>query len=336
MSFSWQEQAWQGLVERHHHAGLPHAMMFTGLAGIGKHQLIERLAQWLLCLTPDEQGACQRCHSCLLWQAGNHPDYLHCGPQDNSHQIRIDAIRQVNQFLSQTPQISRCQLVSLEPAEVMNVSAANALLKTLEEPPGESYLLLSAERYGSVMPTIRSRCQRIALAAPTAEQAQQWLCQQGLSETVAEQALRFNPGAPLAALQWVNDGLHDQLQQWQQQLLQWTHGSISLAEVAEPWSKRLDFELVCRWWLQLLVDALKVQLGARAEQLVFDGLVEQIAALSAPSLDRGRLLGMHNKVQTMVGRLASGAAHYNKQLTVETLLLDWRELVMTGQRRETA
>ncbi|GGY42058.1 DNA polymerase III subunit delta' [Bacterioplanes sanyensis] len=336
MILPWQGEVWQGLVERNAGAGLPHAMMLTGLAGIGKHELMSQLAQWLLCRQPHSSGPCNECHSCHLWRAGNHPDYLHCAPEENSQQIRIDAVRRINQFLAQTPQISPCQLVILEPAEVMNLSAANALLKTLEEPPGESYLLLSAQRYGSVLPTIRSRCQRISLQPPEHNQALQWLQQQGIDTELAQQALRFNPGAPLAALQWLNDGTHEQLLKWLQQLRQWSQGSTSLAEVAEPWSKKLDFAQVCRWWLQVLADTLKAQLGARDEQIMLIELLQQLPVLQQATLDYTKLITLHDKVQTIVGRLASGAGHYNKQLTLETLLLDWRELVMTAQQRETA
>lgn len=162
----WQQPVWDELVKRQQQQGLPHALMFTGIAGIGKHQLSRSVAQWLLCTeaeTNDSPVACGQCHSCQLWQAGSHPDFMLCQPQDNSRQIRIDSIRQVNDFLAQTPQISRCQLVIIRPVEVMNTNAANALLKTLEEPAGESFLLLEAERFGSVLPTIRSRCQRLQL-----------------------------------------------------------------------------------------------------------------------------------------------------------------------------
>src|SRR5690554_6234173 len=91
---------------------------------------------------------------------------LLCEPEDNSKQIRVESICKVNDFLAHTSQISKSQVVIIRPIEVMNLNAANALLKTLEEPAGSSYLILEAERYGSVLPTIRSRCQRIMVPAP--------------------------------------------------------------------------------------------------------------------------------------------------------------------------
>merc|ERR1712000_6158 len=177
--FPWQDKIWADITHRHSTSGLPHAMLFAGLEGIGKHELALHTAKWLLCRSPGSSSACGQCHSCQLWDAGSHPDFLSCTPEDGSRQIRIEAIRRVNDFLAQTPQISQCQVVSLHPVEVMNPNAANALLKTLEEPAGESFLLLETERFGSVLPTIRSRCQRIVLNPPSAPESLSWLQQQG-------------------------------------------------------------------------------------------------------------------------------------------------------------
>ena len=184
---------WQELLQRQRSAGLPHALLLTGNKGIGKHELALHAAQWLLCQSP-AQHACGECHSCNSGRPGRIPDFLLCVPEEGSRQIRIDAIRKVNEFLAQTPQISRCQVVILSPVEVMNINASNALLKTLEEPAGESYLLLETERFGSVLPTIRSRCQRLVLTTPATEQALSWLQQEGVDSEQASLALRLEHG----------------------------------------------------------------------------------------------------------------------------------------------
>jgi len=327
----WQQPVWDELVKRQQQQGLPHALMFTGIAGIGKHQLSRSVAQWLLCTeaeTNDSPVACGQCHSCQLWQAGSHPDFMLCQPQDNSRQIRIDSIRQVNDFLAQTPQISRCQLVIIRPVEVMNTNAANALLKTLEEPAGESFLLLEAERFGSVLPTIRSRCQRLQLQPPDAAQALAWLQQQGIATDQAQLALRFNPGAPLRARTWLEQQLGQQQQQWLEQFRQWSMALMPLETLVAGWNK-LEITDVISWLDLVLSDALKVSLGVDEQQLRYGSLLPQ--ALAGATLDQSKLITLQRKVMEVQGNLFSGVSHYNKQLLIESLMLDWRQALIPSK-----
>ena len=325
--FPWQEQVWQELLQRQRSGGLPHALLLSGNKGIGKHELALHAAQWLLCQNPGQQ-ACGECHSCKLWAAGSHPDFLLCVPEEGSRQIRIDAIRKVNDFLAQTPQISRCQVVILSPVEVMNTNAANALLKTLEEPAGESYLLLETERFGSVLPTIRSRCQRLVLTAPATAQALSWLQQQGVDSEQASLALRLNMGAPLAARDWLQQDRSRQQQQWLQQLRQWGRGELSLQPLAESWSK-IEITDVTNWFYLVLSDCLKARMGVPAAQQTLAGEVQTLC--DCATLDPAKLLTLQAKVQAVLGQLLSGLGNYNKQLLCESLLLHWQAMIQNGQ-----
>lgn len=321
----WLEPTWQELLKRQK-TGLPHALLITGLQGIGKNALSQHIAQWLLCKTARTQNlstACGQCHSCNLWKAGSHPDYLQVVAEEGSRQIRVESIRKVNEFMVQTPQISHCQVVNIHPIEIMNTNAANALLKTLEEPAGESYLLLETERFGSVLPTIRSRCQRISLAPPSLQQALNWLQQQGIAEVdQAEQALRLHQGAPLAALAWLQND-HNQQQQWLQQLQQWSHNQIALTELASEWSK-LELVDLTRWFYTVLLDCMKQQMGVPAEQQGLQGEVQKV--LAGTGVDKLKLIALQNKVQQILGQLLSGMGNQNKQLMLESMLIDWQAL----------
>lgn len=324
----WQHNAWADLVRRHRKAGLPHALMFTGIEGIGKHELARYSAKWLLCQR-DEDTPCDQCHSCQLWNAGSHPDYMAVQPEEGSRQIRIDAIRRVNDFLAQTPQISRCQVVSLRPVEVMNTNAANALLKTLEEPAGESFLLLETERFGSVLPTIRSRCQRFTLDIPSHEQSIHWLANNGQSGEAAEQALKRNNGAPLKALQWLSSDQREQQQRWMELLGQWSNGSAPLQVAAEGWNK-LDISDVTNWFYSFLSDCIKLSMGIQPNQLTYGTIAREMLGESMPPA--AKLIPLHDKIKEILGRLLSGAGHYNKQLLIESLLLDWQNTLAQRER----
>ncbi|TPD52657.1 MAG: DNA polymerase III subunit delta' [Thalassolituus maritimus] len=320
--YPWQVDAWSSLVRRHRTAGLPHALLITGSAGIGKHELSLNVARWLLCQNPAEES-CGQCHSCQLWAAGSHPDFMLCQPEENSKQIRIDNVRKVNELIFQTPQISQCQVVILRPAEVMNVNAANALLKTLEEPPGESFILLETERFGSVLPTIRSRCQRINLALPSYDASRNWLQAQGVGPADADIALARNGGAPVAAMNWLSSGVATVQEKWVSELQQWTTSSLPLDKIASSWSK-LEFQTVIQWFYQWSCDVLKAACGADAKHLQFAGPVTEL--MGAYVVKREMLVTFQKKLQQILGQLMSGASHHNKTLTLETLLLEWQAL----------
>ncbi|MAS25443.1 MAG: DNA polymerase III subunit delta' [Oceanospirillaceae bacterium] len=320
----WQDKIWADITHRHSTSGLPHAMLFAGLEGIGKHELALHTAKWLLCRSPGSSSACGQCHSCQLWDAGSHPDFLSCTPEDGSRQIRIEAIRRVNDFLAQTPQISQCQVVSLHPVEVMNTNAANALLKTLEEPAGESFLLLETERFGSVLPTIRSRCQRIVLNPPSAPESLSWLQQQGVSEDQALIALKANHGAPLKARQWLTSEQGEQEQKRMEQLQQWTSGVAPLSLVAEAWAKQ-ELGDVVGWLYSLLADCVKAAMGIHDADLIFGDRARTLMAGAMPSMTK--LITLQDKVKTILSRILSGASSYNKQLVIESLLLEWRDTI---------
>ncbi|MEK9767214.1 MAG: DNA polymerase III subunit delta', partial [Thalassolituus sp.] len=310
--------------------GLPHALLVSGAGGIGKHELCLNIARWLLCQNSHKEGvddACGQCHSCHLWAAGTHPDFMICQPEEGSRQIRIDNVRRVNELIFQTPQISRCQVVVMRPAEVMNTNAANALLKTLEEPPGESFILLETERFGSVLPTIRSRCQRISLALPSRDESRQWLLSQGIGGLDADRALQRNGGAPLKAKRWMSDGVAARQQTWTEQLVQWSLHQLPLSQVADKWTK-LEFQEVIEWFYAISCDLMKASAGVGAEYLQFAEPVTELQA--AVAVDPLKLVGFQEKLQQILGQLLSGMSHHNKTLTIEVLLLEWQEL--TGIR----
>lgn len=311
-------------MSRHRRTGLPHALLFTGPGGLGKHALTLKTAQWLLCSHRDEQsaGACGECHSCHLWTAGNHPDFMLCQPEDGSRQIRVDGVRRVNEFLNQTPQISSCQVVILHPAEVLNLNAANALLKTLEEPPGESFILLESERSGSVLPTIRSRCQTLALHLPELSVATTWMVEQGMSESDADQALRQNHFAPLAALMWLqNNGLR-RYGEWVSNLSAWSEERQGLETTVKAWK---NDELIdwLTWFSVVLTDMTKARSGVQPEQLMDSGITERFPCATLPL---SNLLALHARVVQTLSELHAGASYYNRQLLLESLLIDWQTM----------
>lgn len=323
-AYPWLVQNWRDLVHRHQVVGLPHALMLTGASGLGKHALSSQVAEWLLCqlaITSGQTEPCGECHSCRLWVAGSHPDIVVCEPEEGSRQIRIDDVRKINDFVHQTPQISACQVVILRPAEVLNINAANALLKTLEEPTGESFILLESERFGSVLPTIRSRCQRVDIKSPPRQESLAWLAYKGYTEDTAIQALSASSFAPVAALEWLQSDQAGQRAQWSAQLIKWCTGQISLPDLMSSW-KGVEPEILLQWLLSLSVDLARAQQGVTASSEP-----EAVSFLVGHrQLNQEHLFSLYDKIQENLIRLRSGASSINTTLLLESLMVDWRGL----------
>jgi len=207
----WNQALWQQLGRER--GNLPHALLLHGMAGVGKRQLALALAHSLLCREPSPEGACGRCPSCIWLAQGGHPDLRIVEPRQEeaegaktkkaSRYITVEDVRGVVDFLSLSAHQRGWRVVLLDPAEAMNTAAANALLKTLEEPPPGVILILLSHRPRRLLPTVLSRCRRLAVPLPEREQALEWLTGQGLGED-AEGLLREAGGAPLLALQYAD------------------------------------------------------------------------------------------------------------------------------------
>ncbi len=139
---------------------LPHALLLVGDSDETLN-FAQDFAQGLLCKNPNAGRACGDCHSCQLLTAQTHPDYFVLSATGKSETLGIDLIRSLTEFCEQTPQCGNKKVIIIPQAQHMNISASNALLKTLEEPPGNSYFLLTSNMPVALPATVRSRCQRI-------------------------------------------------------------------------------------------------------------------------------------------------------------------------------
>lgn len=190
-------------------AALPHALLLNGPRGIGKLAFARGLAKALLCESASaSDAACGVCSACLWFEQGSHPDYRQIEPaseaeadaddgEKKSASIAVDQIRVLPDFVNMSSHRGGAKAVVIHPAEALNVNAANALLKSLEEPPPRTYFLLVAHRPHQLLPTIKSRCQQLALPVPDRNTAAAWLAEQGVRD--ADLALAHVGDAPLLA-----------------------------------------------------------------------------------------------------------------------------------------
>lgn len=181
--YPWLDPVLASLLARRR--ALPHALLIHGVPGIGKSALATAFANALLCEQPTPTGAaCGTCPACGWFAQSNHPDLRLLAPgveedaagkEKASRDIRIGQIRALAGFLGVGAHRGGRKVVVIDPADAMNVPAANALLKTLEEPLGDTVFLLVSSRADALPATIRSRCVAVAVPMPTADVALAWL-----------------------------------------------------------------------------------------------------------------------------------------------------------------
>ncbi|WCH20853.1 DNA polymerase III subunit delta' [Aeromonas salmonicida] len=268
--YPWLIPDWHALSQTAQAGRLGHAWLLLGDPGLGKEQLAERLARLHLCQQPDRGEPCGQCHSCQLFDKGHNPD-LGTVTID-SKTIGVEAIREICARLQNSAQLGRGKVVIIPDAERMTESAANALLKTLEEPAGDSLLLLIASQVSRLLPTILSRCHKHVCQLPTEGETVRWLAEQGHQATLAQ--VRICQGAPLRVLRYIEeqqDGKRREL------LESFVSLSLTPTRATHVCSQLADETQVRLHWLQLfLCDVLKTQAGCGHHQLAMPDL----AALS--------------------------------------------------------
>jgi DNA polymerase-3 subunit delta' len=260
----WHTEHWTRLQARRQRDALPHALLICGMAGLGKRAFAQRFVQGLLCQQPLDGDACGHCRSCLLFAAGTHPDLvsLSFGLRKDGVQrseIVVDQIRELSARLAMSSQFGGWQIACIDPADAMNAAAANALLKTLEEPSAQTMLILLADAPWRMPQTIRSRCQRIEFHLPAQAEALAWLQAEGVRDAaVALNAAGGNPG--LARL-WTQEGALDRRMEVRKDLTGLAAGRGQPMEVVKRW---LDNEPAQRLWFaaQAAADEIKARAAA--------------------------------------------------------------------------
>lgn len=256
----WQQRAHAQMADAFRAGRLGHAQLICGPAQLGKRALATRMARRVLCEAASGDDACGACRSCRLFDAGTHPDYRVVSfiPNREGTRLRteivIDQMRELAGQLALTPQFGRAQVAVVDPADAINHAAANALLKTLEEPMPGRYLWLVSAHPMRLPATIRSRCQRIELRLPPADEAAAWLAAQGHAPGDAAEALKAARGHPGLADDWLRNGglalrkavLSDLQRLWK--------GEVTPLEVAQRWTSDDQADLRLRHAADLAVE----------------------------------------------------------------------------------
>lgn len=344
----WQERVYAQACDAIDRGRLAHGLLFCGPALIGKRLVAERLAARLLCgAGQGEPRPCGACRACRLdaaraqqdppatrpdgslvhpWGVSGHPDLMFVGhawnekasPPRMRTEIVIDQMRAIPERLALTPQYGGAQVVLVDPADAINHAAANALLKTLEEPHEGRYLWLLSTEPARLPATIRSRCQKLEFRLPPRDEAQAWLQEQGHPAKAAGEALDAARGHPGLAHAWLERGDLALRREVAGDLSQLADGRQAVVATAQRWTADEQTGLRLRFAAELALE----QANAMANQ-------PAVAGLTDPA--RGRRLAAWFDAANRTRDLLRTTVRAD--LAVVELLLAWREGMAPANQR---
>lgn len=342
----WNRALAQGLVRDP--GRIPHALLLAGVRGLGKDDFALWLAQRLLCRHAAPAGdACGACQSCTLFAAGTHLDLHVIQPESagrtsgsllakyalrylpekknkdskDSTAIRIDQVRELIESSQTRPQIAACRVLVFSPADAMNTNASNSLLKLLEEPPPDSYLLLVANRPAQLPATIRSRCSRIDFRVPDRTEARAWIEGQGTTGPDTDLLLALSGGAPLEAVRLGTQDFPGQRDQLIADLADLGTGQGDPLAAAGRW-RQIGADRCLAWLQGWLHDLVRLRLDPAAKPAHNPDRRDRLQA-QEKRLDLNQLFQFAERVAQNRHRLGGSL---DEQLLVEDTLIRWGEL----------
>lgn len=333
----WQGLQWQRTYNAFNSGQMAHAYLFYGDKGLGKSLFASAFANLMLCATPLETNddprsvriACKQCSNCLQSASGHHPDIIHIKPEDGSKNIKIEQIRLLSEFVIRSSHSGGAKIAIINEAHLLNSNAANALLKTLEEPNHNTFLFLISDYPGRLMATIRSRCQQLAFAKPAKEVASKWL-HSILGEGNTDTFLTASMDRPLIALQYAESDALSHRQQFLQSLCDIKLGSGSI-QSSQGLSSKIGEAEVLQHFAESLSTLIKYLLTDVSESDI-DPTLEGLYKIMRPESTKATqqniatgLLNFHTEIETARKQLSS-STNPNPQLIMESLLWHWSRL----------
>lgn len=301
---------------------LAHAWLFAGEPQVGKFSVALAFAALALCEAPRDGEPCGGCGACGLTAAATHPDLIALAP--DGAQIKIEQILELQRKLALRPFSAARKVAVIDQADALNPQAANAFLKTLEEPPAESVIVLVSARPGALLDTIRSRCQPLWFGAPPLADVTRLVAdRRGLTPQEARFLAAISLGRVGRALAADLAGLRERRDQVLALLAPETLASpgLLLAAAQETAADEARYDETLEQLIILIRDALLVQAGAPDTSLIHLDLRPRLAALAA-RLPTAALLAAVDQVEAVQ---AAATRNLNRTLMLEAVLLGLRD-----------
>ncbi len=338
MILPWHQDRWQNLTARTR--SLHHGLLISANPGTGLREFVTELSHYLICemAYSNQRSPCLSCQNCKLFEAGSHPDFHVITSENESANGRIEllsayseryldvkqrdrkakpgkvvSVNQIRQLIDRFTthcHISATKIGLIIPADRMNINAANALLKLLEEPPENTILILAASEPARLPRTILSRCVNVKLSEPAVEQSVSWLSDY-MPENQARIAIHLSGQSPIQAKQLYEFGELEARESYLKSLISTVANQSNPLDVAQQLAK-MEFETTLLWMQQFIKD---LTVWCTTQQKPFWKIPE---ALSIRQVSENRLFALYDRI-THYKKIARGSI--NEQLALEDLLI---------------
>lgn len=318
--YSWHQSVWQKLAGLYQSKQLHHALLFSGLRGIGKKEFALQFIEFMLCEKPNGTSSCQACSSCFLMKTDAHPDFLNIYVEDHET-IKVESIRAIQHHANYSSHRNRCKIVLINPAEQMNHYAANALLKILEEPIQSNYfIILVTHAIEKLLPTVNSRLFKINFNGPSQEELFDFVKKQiSSSDEDIFLAATLNSGQPLAILASLESEEPKQFRDFIKHLFVKEFQPIDLAR---EWSRKTNPYL--KWWYILLSDLLKLKINKNLSSVDYHTISKEVEQ-GYLDVSNSKLIQCLNKVEYFLEKMNRNVT-INSNLMHESILLEWQSI----------
>jgi DNA polymerase-3 subunit delta' len=321
------ERAKTRLVRAADAGRVPAAILFLGPAGIGKRPLAEAFAARLLCEAPVAGDACDRCAQCTRLAAGTHPDLRAVARDADRRDLRIEQVRELTRWLGLQPLMAARKVGVVDDAHCLNEHGQNALLKTLEEPPGASTLLLVATSAALVLPTVRSRCQVVRLDPLPATDVARVLTTKGVARETLDDVVALAEGSVGRGLALADDadaGGRQRLVAALPRLAELPATELSsIAQELARGGPETALAAALAWYRDVLELALVPGAEPRRNPAAA-AAIRTVAGARPPAL-------VLRQLELVCDTIADLEKNANRMLSVETLLLALRETERTAR-----
>lgn len=332
MIFPWQTENWHQATRYLKDNRLAHAILLSGPESIGKLEFCLAFIQRLNCANPTlDDHACGECKDCHLFAARTHPEIRMLNVDEDVEQdkkssnkveqIKIDDIREINQFMTLSRQQGDYKIVCLNYAETMNNNAANALLKTLEEPPQNSIIFLITHRADALLPTIKSRCQTWKFNLPDDEQSLSWLNQQQKKDHWPA-LLKVAGNRPLLAQELDASGLGENRADYYKDLGHFLSGKTKVTKVSVKHQDE-QLERLVSWQQAWCADLIRCHYEKEPVTLENPDIRRSLHSL----VGRVDLHSLFKFMDKLIELRRFSSAPLNKRLFIEDMLIRCQEVL---------
>ena len=319
----WQQTQWSQIAGARQANRLAHALLLKEPAGAGAYEFARFLGCSLLCANPGyNYTPCGICKSCNLYEAGNHTDLHIIQPEEQGKQIKVDQIRALIDFINLKSQFEGYKIAIIKPADAMNRSAANTLLKILEEPPPLSILILVTHRPEILPVTIRSRCQQIRFQSDFTPLSRDWLSGKINNEKIADILLVLAQGAPLAALAMHEKGTLDKQNTVLADIDRLSTAEEDPVTTAKQWNA-MGTEQVLLWMLQATVNMIRLKTSNANTHNCQTETWQRLSKLTN-RLDLYKLMTCYDLLLRNY-RMCTGPISYDTQGLLEEFIIHWQQ-----------